>query len=167
MKCALCRNVKFSPNSFNLIASIANITSMLVIVLHLLQRNNSNSIRVLKLYCLLSSEFLYVLLFSVNFTVTLRHVSQGKEHPHEKQRIGAVQQPERAAHRSETPHPLHSGPCKRCEHGQRYLGRFQLFSPSAAVQRTQCSNKHISHNAGHVRATSALCLYTCFTIYSQ
>lgn len=78
----------------------------------------------------------------------LPHVSQRKEHPDQKQRLDAVQQPERAAHRAAAPHLLHGGPRQRGQHGQRLLGRPQLFPPSAAVQRAQCGHKHVAHHAG-------------------
>lgn len=89
----------------------------------------------------------------------LLHVSQGEEHPAEEQRVRAVQQPERAAHRSEAPHPLHGGPRQRGQHGQRLLGRPELLPPSAAVQRTQRGYKHIPHHAGQA---TGLQLHTRF-----
>lgn len=49
---------------------------------------------------------------SINCALQRRpNVSQGKEYPDKKQRISVVQQPQRAAHSTEAPHPLHRGPC--------------------------------------------------------
>lgn len=78
----------------------------------------------------------------------LHHVSQGEEHPDQEQRLVALQQPGRAAHRPAAPHLLHGGPRQRGEHGQRVLGRTQLLPPTAAVQGAQCGHKHVAHHAG-------------------
>ncbi|XP_067463921.1 WD repeat-containing protein 54 isoform X2 [Thunnus thynnus] len=77
----------------------------------------------------------------------LLDVSQRKEHPDQKQRVCAVQQPQRAAHRPAASHLLHGGPCQCGQHGQRLLGRPQLLPPSAAVQRAKCRYEHIAHHA--------------------
>ena len=78
----------------------------------------------------------------------LLDVSQRKKHPDQKQRVCAVQQPQRAAHRPAASHLLHGGPCQCGQHGQRVLGRPQLLPPSAAVQRAKCRYEHIAHHAG-------------------
>lgn len=76
------------------------------------------------------------------------HVSQGEEHPDQKQRVGAVQQPQRAAHRPAASHLLHGCPRKRCQHGERLMGWTQLLPPAAAVQGAQCGHQHVAHHAG-------------------
>lgn len=76
------------------------------------------------------------------------HVPQGEEHPDQKQRVGAVQQPRRAAHRPASSHLLHGGPRKRGQHGERLLGWTQLLPPAAAVQGAQCGHQHVAHHAG-------------------
>lgn len=61
------------------------------------------------------------------------NVPQREKHSDKEQRVGALQQPERPAHRSAMSHLFHGGPRQRGEHGQRLLGRAELFPPTAAV----------------------------------
>lgn len=82
------------------------------------------------------------------WNIRLRHVSQRKEHSDQKQRVGAIQQPRSAAHRPASPHVFHGGARKRGQHGERLLGRPQLFPPRAAVQGAQRCYKHVAHHAG-------------------
>lgn len=61
------------------------------------------------------------------------NVPQRKKHSDKEQRVGSLQQPERPAHRAAMSHLFHGGPRQRGEHGQRLLGRAELFPPTAAV----------------------------------
>lgn len=94
-------------------------------------------------------------LHQILYWLLLQHVPQRKEHPDQKQRFGAVQQPRRAAPRATAPHLLHGRARQRGQHGERLLGRPQLFPPRAAVQGAQCRHKHVAHHAGQSPVSAA------------
>lgn len=84
------------------------------------------------------------ILFGTDFQVLLRisettsskngeNVPQREKHSDKEQRVRAVQQPERPAHRAALPHLFHGGPRQRGKHGQCVLGRPELFPPTAAI----------------------------------